>query len=167
MKSKMLIVLMVTLGMMFVWNGAAFAGDGFQDNTCDLSSIPDPDVKSSVGVLVGKFTASNDLASFDHGNIHLKLEGSGDANENKEHLISTVFAYTNDLCGVNADDLALALKALPCRIGLAGKFGYTNDEVAVIRNVKIKETDFCGTEDQMISGNVQLLIMPGLITLEP
>lgn len=158
MKMRILFVLMLTVGMMFIVNGTVFADDAFQDPSCD--NIPEPDVKTAVGVLVGKFTAANDLMSFDHGNIHAKLDGSGNNSEDNEHLISAVIAYTNNLCNVNDEDLALSLKAMPCREGIAARFGYTNGEIAVIRNIKIKEMDFCEELTQMIGGNVQLLIMP-------
>jgi len=161
MKRDNIIVWLFVLLLVLAFSGIAVAGEG--NPACGV--LPSP---TSGQFLVGTFTAARDksyctglnLTLCGHYNFHVFL-----AHGRKQHLFSTPVTLEDlTLCtyvasNPNGDNGLKELGAkIPCLLGVGEAFGLTG--VPVIYDLKIVETDFCGTDDEMMLGFITIRVVP-------
>jgi hypothetical protein len=137
----------------------ALGGSKAEDPACDC--IPD----SGPGpVIPGTFTVAydKDQCSADypdqcaHYNVHVVLNKFGET-----HLFSFATSLGDeDLCTVAEDTEVLKelFKRTPCTLDVGGVFGL--EGIPIIKRLTVTQMDFCGTPDEMITGSIQIRVVP-------
>jgi hypothetical protein len=126
----------------------------------DASGLPSPDhgkfLRGEFTVAKGKCACLNYPEDW-HYDVHVTLKWG-----NQIHLYSfTAAMVSGGLCNVTSEDLKSAFALFPCNMYggvIPGNFGLSG--IPVITNLEILHTDFCGTDNEMIKGELVLRVVP-------
>ncbi len=138
--------------------GVAFGGSGEPCPGC-CENLPSPTLGPH---LYGTFTVARDkseasiypeYAGYD---VQIVLQ-----HKLNQHLFSFFWLGIGDLCAFEASTLKTQFAKIPCTLEVGQPFGFDPAEfVPVISSLYISKRDFCGTEDEMISGMVTIRLVP-------
>jgi len=156
MKRMTMISWILALSVIFGFYGVAFSGGGPEDPACP-TPLPDPDAGK---FLRGEFTVAPDkgpCSPYDeclHYNVHYLLKWG-----NQRHLFSFPTSMgTGDLCSYSSEELKDIFARVPCGMEVGVAFGLSG--VPVITNLEIVKQYSCGTNDEMIRGEIVIRVVP-------
>jgi hypothetical protein len=156
MKRSKMFPLVLSLMFILGFHGVAFSM-GYEDPACQSPPAP-----TSGPYLYGTFTVALDevtlgIEGYEHYNVHVVLW-----HRNNQHLFSFPAPVEQlgvyNLCDYVASFVKTEFAKIPCNLGVGEAFGLTG--FPVITNLYIVKRDFCGTEDEMISGLITIRVVP-------